>query len=132
MGNSTIESVSLGSANVIYDFSFDENTIIKSVVIEYNAEKELYIQTAFAGCTSLTEIVLPKNLHYVAVGGFSGFESLNSVFFGGTSDEWASVEVENELNDEFLSASLYFYSETEPTDTEGLYWHYVDGVATPW
>ena len=31
-----------------------------------------------------------------------------------------------------ISGNTYYYSETKPTDTTKTYWHYVDGVPTPW
>ena len=34
-------------------------------------------------------------------------------------------------NDEIKNATIYFYSETPPTQP-GNYWRYVDGVPTPW
>ena len=34
-------------------------------------------------------------------------------------------------NDEIKNATIYFYSETAPTEP-GNYWRYVDGVPTPW
>jgi hypothetical protein len=34
-------------------------------------------------------------------------------------------------NIELENAPRYYYSETEPTEP-GNYWHYVDGVPTPW
>ncbi len=34
-------------------------------------------------------------------------------------------------NSNLTSATRYYYSETTPTEA-GNYWHYVDGVPTPW
>ena len=31
-----------------------------------------------------------------------------------------------------LTGNIYYYSETQPTDTTHTYWHYVNGVATVW
>ena len=131
-GNNTITSINFGSASVIYDLSFYTNTTVSSVIIEYNADEKLYIQSAFMGCTGLTEIVLPKNLYYVAIAAFAGCDSLTSVYYGGTAEEWANTEVEKDGNENLFEATLYFYSEEQPTDTEGSYWHYVDGVPTAW
>ena len=34
-------------------------------------------------------------------------------------------------NSVLLSKTIYFYSEEQPTEP-GNYWHYVDGIPTPW
>jgi len=55
------------------------------------------------------------------------------VYYEGTEEEWARVNINNEYNANkaLNNATKYFYSENEPT-TEGNYWHYVDGVVTKW
>ena len=58
-------------------------------------------------------------------------ECLTTVYYTGTADEWSNITIDSE-NAELTSATRYYYSEGAPTDTEYHYWHYVDGVPTPW
>jgi hypothetical protein len=61
---------------------------------------------------------------------FEGCTSLTSVYYTGTAETWAGIEIG--WND-YLTyyATRYYYSETTPTEA-GNYWRYVDGVPTPW
>jgi hypothetical protein len=43
---------------------------------------------------------------------------------------WKGIEIDSN-NSKLTSATLYYYSETTPAES-GNYWHYVDGVPTPW
>ena len=84
---------------------------------------------AFLG-SSLTEIVFPQSLTTIRGSAFTN-SSLQKVFYSGTQAEWDTVEIYNSENTELNSATVYFYSETKPTES-GNFWHYVDGVATIW
>jgi len=55
---------------------------------------------------------------------------LAEVFYAGSAADWSSITV-GEDNYQLTSATRYFYSEEEPTES-GNYWHYVDGVPTVW
>ena len=62
------------------------------------------------------------------------------IYYMGTQEEWEKIDIAGRKstggvsfgsNRKLLEATVYFYSEEEPTE-EGNYWHYVDGVPTPW
>ena len=82
---------------------------------------------AFMRCRDLTEIVLPKSVTSIGDSVFGYCDSLARVYYGGTLQEWIPLGINTSIN----SASLYCYSTNKPTTT-GKYWHYVDGVPTPW
>ena len=106
----------------------------------------------FMGCyKSLKEITIPESLKEIPEGAFwdtplekvyilsndvtvkaNAFREtkLTEVYFAGTASEWSALTVESG-NDPLSSATLYCYSETEPT-VEGNYWHYVDGEIVVW
>ena len=87
-----------------------------------------------------------KNLDYYF---FYRCDGLKTFYFMGTEQEWAEVEISRNPSGKFnyqpaaeaaakkvLDAwesrlTVYFYSETEPTE-EGNYWHYVDGLPVKW
>ena len=63
-----------------------------------------------------------------------------NVYYGGTADDWAKISIVGSggSNISLITARVHYYSEYEPslntegTAYDGSYWHYVDGVATPW
>ena len=57
---------------------------------------------------------------------FAECNTLEAVYYRGTATQWQAV---TSGSDSFESATtVYYYSETQPTDT-GNYWHYgTDGV----
>ncbi|MCD8040712.1 MAG: leucine-rich repeat domain-containing protein [Clostridia bacterium] len=84
----------------------------------------------FYGCTSLVSITIGGDFYYLGTGVFAYCTALNTIYFNGTAEEFDSIDV-GDRNTEFTSATVYYYSESEPTQS-GNYWHYVDGVATAW
>lgn len=86
---------------------------------------------AFEGCSNLTTLVIPDSVTDIGENVFLGCTSFANVYYCGTATEWKTVTVSNIGNNALTSATVYCYSETEPTDG-GNYWRYVDGVPTAW
>ena len=85
---------------------------------------------AFEECTSLTEIVIPAAVKELGIGVFIRCENLTSVYYEGTSQQWNALVAVNGATDGMSSSTtVYFYSETEPTES-GNYWHF-DGNGKP-
>ena len=59
---------------------------------------------------------------------FHDCTSLESIYFGVTERPTGYIEGNNAA---VHSATWYYYSESAPTE-DGDFWHYVDGVPTPW
>lgn len=85
-------------------------------------------ENAFSSCTSMQTIVLPSSLTTVEDGAFLDSSELAVVFFKGTEEQFDAIEISNN-NNELLSAKIYFYSDTQPTES-GDFWHY-DKSNTP-
>ena len=81
----------------------------------------------FATCDDLTGIVVPVNV--------TEFKSsigldLDAIYYEGTKEQFdliVGAQFVRRYNDD----ELLYYSESSPSG-EGSYWHYVDGVPTPW
>lgn len=85
---------------------------------------------AFEECTSLTEIVIPAAVKELGIEVFIRCENLTSVYYEGTSQQWNALVAVNGATDGMSSSTtVYFYSETEPTES-GNYWHF-DGNGKP-
>jgi len=91
----------------------------------------------FMYCTELTSITIPNDVTSIGGYAFFGCSDLTNVYYKGTAADWAKISIESE-NNELTSATRYYYSETEPpmnsegTDYNGNYWHYVDGQFVVW
>ena len=85
-------------------------------------------KNVFFKCYSLKNVVIPQSITFVD---FYAFEFCNNlvVLYGGTAKDWAKIEV-NKGNGYFVNATIYYYSESEPTDN-GKYWHYDTDDTTP-
>ena len=86
---------------------------------------------AFYGCTALKEITIPDSVTEIGTGAFYDCEALTTVYYTGSAEEWSEVTIANN-NTYLTSATVYYYSESQPTDTTYKYWRYVNGVPTPW
>ena len=87
---------------------------------------------AFLGVEHISDYAVSgARIHYVCLTNelvsigdyaFLDVQMLTTVYFYGTEAEWREVTV-GEGNEALTNATVYFYSETEPTE-EGNYWHY--------
>ena len=84
----------------------------------------------FENCKRLESIVISKSVTTFGMSAFKQCDALKSFFYCGNAEEWNAIE-KNDSTDIISAATIYYYSETQPT-TSGNYWHYVDGVPTKW
>ena len=87
-------------------------------------------KNAFRECTSLTSITIPNSVESIGEYAFYQCSNLTSVYYKGNSSQWSSISIDSN-NTPLTNATIYYYSETEPTES-GKYWHYVDEVPTIW
>ncbi|MBO5396012.1 MAG: hypothetical protein J6A97_03930 [Clostridia bacterium] len=75
-------------------------------------------------------IVIPSSILSIN-SNFDSHAEINTVFYGGTEEEWNNlIETGSDIAPLVL-AEKYFYSENQPIE-EGNYWHYVDGLPVAW
>ncbi len=79
---------------------------------------------AFYNCSRITTFVIGENVTSIGQNAFYGTSSRKKVYYCGTETEWNNLTGHEYVD----SGTIYFYSETEPTES-GNYWHYdTDGV----
>ena len=87
-------------------------------------------ENAFEGCVSMKTIVLPATLTSIQDSAFYQCKSIVSVFFEGTEEQFDKIDIADS-NDPILDANIYFYSETQPSES-GSFWHYENGSPVIW
>ena len=103
-------------------------TNIESVVIPNSVTSIGF--GAFRGCSGLTSITIPDSVMSIDEYSFDGCEALSTIYYMGAAEEWENVDVDFSKNSSLTSATIYYYSEIEPTDA-GNYWHYDSDGVTP-
>ncbi len=107
------------SVKHIGDSAFYGCTALRSVQLP--GAKEIGT-AAFHGCRLLNTLVVSGKLERVNEGAFSSCAALDNIYTLGIAAEFNAVAIYDGNND-FRSAALHIFSETEPTG-EGSYWHY--------
>ena len=100
--------------------AFSYCSSLRSIVIPQNIT--CIDSFLFRGCGKLTSITIPDSVKSVENYAFLDCDSLSTVYYKGTSEQWEKI-VFGWNNNRLTSASRYYYSETEPTNS-GNYWHY--------
>ncbi len=120
-----LETVKLGEGltSIPYRCFFDASALVTLDIPEGVTVIE---ENAFSSCTSMQTIVLPSTLKTIEDSAFLD-SALAVVFFKGTEAQFDAIEISGN-NNELLSSKVYFYSETQPTES-GDFWHYDKGGA---
>ncbi len=119
-----LTSVTIGNGvKSIGDFAFSGCINLASIVIPNGVTS--IGNWAFGYCNRLTSVIIPESVTSIGDMAFAECNTLEAVYYRGTATQWQAVIG----SDSFVSApTVYYYSETQPTDT-GNYWHFdTDGV----
>ena len=86
--------------------------------------------SAFYECRNLSVVVLPSTITSTCANAFYFCYALTTVYYGGTAEEWAGLEIES--SSKLAKATIHYYSESAPKE-EGNFWHFDDnGNAVAW
>ncbi len=108
---------------------FEGCVSLNSIIIEEGTVN--IAKNAFKNCSSLKYAVIPKTLSSLDTSAFEGCTALDTLFFNGNADEYQAVKEVVSSSKELNFATVYFYSEDEPT-TQGNFWHYQDDKPVIW
>ena len=86
---------------------------------------------AFWGDTNLRTVVLSTAVESIGNIAFQNCSTLKKLYCMGTPTDWQERQDIFD-GDGLESVTVLYYSEEAPTDTAHNYWHYVNGVPTPW
>lgn len=87
------------------------------------------LYNSFRDC-KVTDIVIPTKL--ISFPGQSFYCcGIENVFYCGNEIEWNLISISVDSKYAFKNANIYFYSETEPTES-GNFWHYENGIISIW
>ena len=137
--NNSITSVVIpDSVTTIGDNAFDQCESLKTVTFGTNSQLTTIGVSAFSFCPMIESISISDSVTSIGKNAFYYCNSLSTVYYGGTAAEWADISIDSTGNDKLTSATVYYYSETEPalnedeTAYDGNYWHFVEGEIVIW
>lgn len=137
--NKSITSVVIpDSVTTIGDNAFDQCESLKTVTFGTNSQLTTIGVSAFSFCPNIESISISDSVTSIGKHAFYDCNSLSTVYYGGTAKEWADISIDSTGNDKLTSATVYYYSETEPalnedeTAYDGNYWHFVEGEIVIW
>ena len=137
--NNSITSVVIpDSVTTIGDNAFDQCESLKTVTFGTNSQLTTIGGSAFSFCPNIESISISDSVTSIGKNAFYYCNSLSTVYYGGTAAEWADISIDSTGNDKLTSATVYYYSETEPalnedeTAYDGNYWHFVEGEIVIW
>ena len=137
--NKSITSVVIpDSVTTIGDNAFDQCESLKTVTFGTNSQLTTIGVLAFSTCPMIESISISDSVTSIGKYAFYYCNSLSTVYYGGTAEEWADISIDSTGNDKLTSATVYYYTETEPalnedeTAYDGNYWHFVEGEIVIW
>ena len=124
----SLESIKIDSRNSIYDSRNDCNAIIETetntlirgcqnTIIPDDIAK--IHRHAFCGSKALTSIIIPSSINYIGEDVFNQCDSLKSIQYLGTIEQWESIKKDFEFNLDSISISCIddFIGESDEDDT---------------
>ncbi len=107
--------------------AFESCANLTTITFEQNSRLETIAEYAFCDCSNLTSIVFPSGV--TAISEYDPFmlcDNLSTLYYCGNVEQW------NLIVGKPTDVNVYYYSQSEPTQS-GNYWHYnINGLPVVW
>ncbi len=116
----------------IAGYAFNECYSLEKVTFAQNSPITVIHSVTFANCM-LTQIVIPAGVTLIDNSAFNSNNELSVIYYGGASaSDWNQINIVAPGNSYLTTATIYYYSESEPSGA-GNYWYYdADGNPVMW
>ena len=107
-GCSSLASVAIpNSVTSIGNLAFGGCSSLTSVIIPDSVTAIEW--SAFEGCSSLTSVAIPSSVTFIDMYAFNGCNSLSDVYYAGSAEAWAQIEI-GSVNSDLTNATIHYYS----------------------
>ena len=129
-GCSSLTTVTFGGdLRIVETYAFNNCKKLESITIKGNLES--IGEWAFFGCFNLKSIVFGGNIANIGIGAFIDCSQLSKIYYKGSYADWQQINIA-ESNEPLQNATMYYYSEEQPSG-DGNYWFYdEDGNIVIW
>ena len=101
----TVEN-GINGVKVIYYDGTSNNVIIRSQYGDYPVFS--IGNDAFNGCFYIKEITIPTSVVYIDSRAFIGCESLSTVYYTGTEEQWRTINIDWSGNADLINANIVY------------------------
>ena len=129
-GYDSLLYVSSGKTDIEIHISTQNIHSIKNENITSLIVPDSVISIDYTFLPKLKTLVFGSGVKLIKKRAFCWQDQIDEFYFKGTSKELANINLEED-NPSLVLSSHFFYSENRP-NTDGNYWHYVDGQITKW
>lgn len=116
-----------GETNYLLAYAGGKSDIV--LPEQYKGSAYTLYANAFAGL-DIESVVIPATVEEISNSLFGDGATITAVYFAGTFAQWNEVGFGS--GNEAWAGLVRYYSEEQPTEKFGDYWHYVEGVPTVW
>ncbi len=114
-----IESAAFMNCSKLKYISFDKTNITL-----LNAQM-------FQNCQSLEYVVIPSSVNEINKGFFKSNTQQITIYYTSSKINWENINKHSDTDQEELNnAKVCYYDETKVSDSDTIYWHYVNNVPT--